>query len=181
MISAFLCVCFLAIGPTAYAAHGDQKIIAGWVENIIFEAGQTRVRAKLDTGAKTSSIHAENIKRFERDGQTWVRFTLPKSYQKLVKERLVVERPLVRTVLIKRHKMESARRSVVELSFCINGHYYTTEFTLANRSNYIYPVLLGRQFLSSNVLVDSSDKHVHSPRLKELVCGPELAVEPGDK
>jgi hypothetical protein len=181
LFSAFLCAFLIVNGQSAFAGHGNQKITAGWVENVIFEAGQTRLRAKLDTGAKTSSIHAENVKRFERDGQTWVRFTLPKSFKKNDKERQVVERPLVRTVLIKRHKMESAKRSVVELSFCMYGHYYTTEFTLANRSNYNYPVLLGRQFLSNNVLVDSSDKHVHSPMLKELVCSPELAGEPGEK
>lgn len=181
LFSVFLCAFLLVTGQLAFAGHGNQKIAAGWVENVIFEVGQTHLRAKLDTGAKTSSIHAENIKRFERDGKTWVRFTLPESYKKNAKKRQVVERPLARTVLIKRHKLESVRRSVVELSFCMYGHYYMTEFTLADRSNYIYPVLLGRQFLSNNVLVDSSDKHVHSPMLKELVCSPELAGVPSEK
>ena len=165
-----------AVMPVAVIADGDRddtKITAGWVENIVLETGQLRLRAKLDTGAKTSSIHAENIESFDKDGQPWVRFSLPKSYLKNAKEQPAVEIPLTRTVLIKRHKMPSARRSVVTLGFCINSHYYRTEFTLADRRNYLYPVLLGRSFLAGRIMVDPEFKHQYSERIKQ--CAPALS------
>ncbi|MGR9051008.1 MAG: ATP-dependent zinc protease family protein [Gammaproteobacteria bacterium] len=163
------------LGRDACAEIDDHKIVAGWVEKIILAAGQVRLRAKLDTGAKTSSIHAENIERFNVDGEPWVRFSLPKSYFKNDSKRHSIETPVVRTVLIKRHNMDSARRLVVRLGFCIDAHYYKAEFTLANRSNYLYPVLLGRSFLAGNVIVDPDTKHLKSDSLKKLKCTTELA------
>lgn len=159
------------------AEHGSKKITAGWVENIILATGQVRLRAKLDTGAKTSSIHAENVEQFEFDGKPWVRFSLPKSFLKNATKQHTIETPVVRTVLIKRHNLESMRRLVVNLAFCINAHYYETEFTLANRTNYLYPVLLGRSFLADNIVVDPSLKHKKSKKIKALECTPELAID----
>ncbi|GAB4254773.1 MAG: ATP-dependent zinc protease [Methylomicrobium sp.] len=158
----------------AFAAHSEQKVVAGWIENIILATGQIRLRAKLDTGAKTSSIHARHIEEFERDGELWVRFTLPKGLEKKAKAH-TLEVPVVRTVLIKRHKLKSAKRFVVELGFCINRHYYETEFTLADRSNYIYPVLLGRRFLTDNIVVDPAHTYLYSKIMKGMECTPELA------
>ncbi|MGR9116737.1 MAG: ATP-dependent zinc protease family protein [Gammaproteobacteria bacterium] len=162
------------------AKNGSNKITAGWVENIILATGQVRLRAKLDTGAKTSSIHAENIERYEVDGEPWVRFSLPKSFLKKATHQPTIETPVVRTVLIKRHNLESMRRLVVKLAFCINAHYYETEFTLANRSNYLYPVLLGRSFLADNIVVDPSVKHKKSKIIKKLECTPELSTVQND-
>ncbi|MGR9044390.1 MAG: ATP-dependent zinc protease family protein [Gammaproteobacteria bacterium] len=157
------------------AEKNSKKITVGWVEDIILAEGRVRVRAKLDTGAKTSSIHSENIEQFEVDGKPWVRFRLPKSFLKKAKKAAIVEAPIVRTVLIKRHNLESVKRLVVELPFCLDDHYYKTQFTLANRTNYIYPVLLGRAFLADNVIVDPSLTHKKSKstKRKRLECMPE--------
>jgi hypothetical protein len=176
LIGFFVLLAFLASASEGGAEHGGKKITAGWVENIILATGQVRLRAKLDTGAKTSSIHAENIEHYNVDGKPWVRFSLAKGYIKNAKQR-TIETPVVRTVLIKRHKLESIRRLVVKLPFCINAHYYETEFTLADRRNYIYPVLLGRSFLADNIVVDPSVKHIKSKITKQLKCTPELAID----
>ncbi len=172
-ISLFIVLVMLSPFSQASAYLEDQKIIAGWVEDIILSPAQIRFRAKLDTGAKTSSIHAKNVEEFERDGQSWVRFTLPKGLEKKAQVR-TVELPVARETLIKRHKLDSARRYVVELGFCINSNYYETEFTLADRGNYIYPVLLGRRFLENKVIVDSGITHKHSKKLKNIICSPGL-------
>ncbi|HBA66485.1 MAG TPA: hypothetical protein DCZ48_10010 [Methylococcaceae bacterium] len=170
-ISLFIVLVMLSPFSRASAYLEDQKIIAGWVEDIILSPAQIRFRAKLDTGAKTSSIHAKNVEEFERDGQSWVRFTLPKGLEKKAQAR-TVELPVARETLIKRHKMDSARRYVVELGFCMNSNYYETEFTLADRGNYIYPVLLGRRFLENKVIVDPGVTHKHSKKLKNIICSP---------
>jgi hypothetical protein len=152
---------------TISAKHGDQLIVAGWLESIVLSPWQVKLRAKLDTGAKTSSIRATNVVRLEKNGNPWVRFELPQGKNSDA-VRNIVETPVVREALIKRHTMEPSKRPVVILAFCINAHYYESEFTLAKRKNYNYPILLGRRFLQNNILVDSASTFMHSnKRLKQ--------------
>ncbi len=166
----FLIVFFLS-SFTAAAEHGKERIIAGWLETVVLSPWQIKLKAKLDSGAKTSSIHADNIERFKRDGKAWVRFDLPgKDHRKSVSQ--TIEVPLLREVLIKRHRLPSVTRSVVELSFCINAHFYTTQFTLADRGNFNYPVLLGRRFLQNNILIDPAETFIHTNRYADDNCMP---------
>ena len=130
-----------------------ERVIMGWLESVFFRPWNVRMTAKLDTGANTSSLHAERIERFNRDGRKWVRFTLVKNADK----KFVVERPVVRTANIKQHGKGSAQREVVTMVLCKNGREYDTEFTLVDRSNFSYPVLLGRSFLKNAALVDASE------------------------
>lgn len=150
------------------AEHNGDVVVAGWLERITLAPWQFSLRAKLDTGAKTSSIHAEQIERFTRDEQQWLRFKLHTEDDKAH----IVEAPLARDVSIKRHHTEPVTRPVVKLGFCLNAHFYTTEFTLANRGNYNYPVLLGRRFLEKKVLVDPGSIFKYSPREKLVNCQP---------
>lgn len=135
-------------------AHGnDEKLIMGWLETIYLQPGNLKVTAKLDTGAKTSSVHASKIEHFVKSGDPWVRFLFsPDKDSETVK----IERPLIRTAIIKERLAGSSKRDVVALTFCKNGKNYETEFTLNDRSNFNYPVLLGRSFLAGIALVDSS-------------------------
>ena len=133
------------------------KRIVGWVERMTMLPFGAPVYAKLDTGAKTSSIHAEEIERFERDGDDWVRFTLVLEGPKDVVRRERLERPLYRDVRIKDHDEPSDRRPVVELDFCFDGRSERAQFSLADRSGFLYSALLGRRFLKSRFVVDPSE------------------------
>ncbi len=151
----------LAASRTSAATHA--KLIAGWLEKVTVVATGQIVKAKLDTGAKTSSIHATDVVEIERDGVRWVRFALPpmggpKS------ETIVVERPVVRFVRIKDHTNPSARRPIVELEICFDGRRRRVHFSLVDRSNFNYPVLLGRRFLAGVAVVDASEKYVTEPK-----------------
>ena len=130
------------------------RVIAGWVEKVRIENQAYEVKAKLDTGARTSSIHASNIKSFKKDGERWVKFTLELTDNKDKKHTLKLEKPRSRRTNIKNHDGEHDKRAVVDLDLCFNGNTYTTEFTLADRTEYIYDVLLGRQFLKKIAIVD---------------------------
>lgn len=130
-----------------------ERVTMGWLESVFFRPWNVRMTAKLDTGANTSSLHAERLERFTRDGRKWVRFTVVKSPDK----KYVVERPVVRTANIKQHGKGSAQREVVTMMLCKNGREYDTEFTLVDRSNFSYPVLLGRSFLKHAALVDAGE------------------------
>lgn len=123
----------------------------GWLESVFFRPWNIRMTAKLDTGANTSSLHAERIERFTRNGDKWVRFTLGKGDEK----KFAVERPVIRLASIKQHGKGSSQREVVRMVLCKNGKDYETEFTLVDRSNFSYPVLLGRSFLKDTALVDA--------------------------
>lgn len=109
------------------------------------------MRAKIDTGAETSSLHAEKLSVVERDGEMIAKFL----FKKKVCETKVVE---LRT--IKSSNGTSSLRPVVELELCIAGETFKTQFSLADRSEMRFPVLLGRETLKGRFLVDASDKQV---------------------
>ncbi len=148
-----LLLVLLALGP-AIATAGDLPVY-GWLESAYLQPWGVKLKAKLDTGAKTSSIHAVDILPFERDGAEWVRFTLPLGAQEGY-DGIVVERPVEREARIKEHDEPSVRRYVVKLEFCLDGHTMNTPMTLADRGNFNYPLLLGRRTLKGWALVDPS-------------------------
>ncbi|ADE15161.1 protein of unknown function DUF785 [Nitrosococcus halophilus Nc 4] len=133
-----------------------ERIIMGWVERVVLIPWGVELKAKLDSGAKTSSLHAEDIERFEKDGEEWVRFIIELEGKGEEIEPLQVEQPLVRNVRIKRHRGNAKRRPVVNLKFCLNGKGYETQFSLVDRSRLNYPVLFGRRFLKDVALIDPS-------------------------
>ena len=113
-----------------------------------------KLKRNLDTGARTSSIHARDIKSFKKDGERWVKFTLVLEDSKDNVHKIVIEKPRSRRTNIKNHDGEHDKRHVVDFEVCFNGRKYTTEFTLADRREYIYDILLGRQFLKKVAIVD---------------------------
>lgn len=152
-----LALCFPVIGQAGSASALE---IFGWVERVEVMDGQLSLKAKLDTGAATSSLDATDIERFRKDGKRWVRFTItdPES-----DEKIELERPLVRNVRIIRHSGNHQRRAVVELPLCFGPFYREVEFSLIDRSNFIYPVLLGRSALEGHALIDSGETFINYP------------------
>ena len=134
----------------------DSLTKAGWIEKVRIFPGKLVMKAKLDTGARTSSIHAEEVTRFERDGKPWVRFTVKDEHGK-IKE---LEREIHRIVKIKRHKQKPAERPVVFLGICLGDTYRKTEVNLADRSNYEYDLLIGRVFMDEYFTIDPSSKYL---------------------
>ena len=121
----------LCLLPTACLAdeHVQGKVISGWVERIVvLEGGGIRTKAKLDTGATTSSIHAEKVERFEKGGDTWVRFTLVIENLDDEEQRVELEKPLYRNVRIKDHHDDSRKRPIVELDICFDGRRHEVQF-----------------------------------------------------
>ena len=104
-----------------------EKLVMGWLESVFLLPDNVRVTAKLDTGAKTSSLHASSVEHFKRAGVEWVRFNfVPDKGADPIR----LERPLVRTAIIKERQALSSERDVVRLGICKNGKTYETEFTL---------------------------------------------------
>lgn len=144
--------------------------VLGFIEWVVMGETGIRLKARLDTGAKTSSLHAVNVESFEKDNEEWVRFQLPlgdhedqPSEGELEHDEVILEfeRPVYRTVLIKRKGAPSQRRHVVKMEFCIAGKVHETQFSLTDRGRFAYPVLLGRRFMrDDNILTDSARSFV---------------------
>jgi len=165
----FILPLLLTAATSLHAENGRDLLVTGWLEAVVLSPWKIRLRAKLDTGAKTSSIHATGIEKFKRDGRIWVRFEMPQGKFKKAGD-IIVETPLLREVAIKRHNLVPAIRSVVELDFCIDSHFYRAEFTLADRSKFNYPVLLGRRFLKDNILVDAGKTFIYHDKKEGRHC-----------
>lgn len=136
-----------------------EKMTIGRVEWLWLDFVEGYVKARIDTGAKSSSIHASDVQFFERDGNQWVRFTVV-SHEKIsatTSAQPQYELPVERTVKIRQASLEGLdKRPVVKLRIRVGEYEDDVEFTLANRKSMLYPVLLGRNFLKDIALVDVS-------------------------
>ncbi|MEP2775441.1 MAG: RimK/LysX family protein [Luteolibacter sp.] len=127
----------------ARPVSADPIQIYGWREKVLIDGVEKSITAKLDTGAYTSSIHAEDQEMFERDGKKWVRFIVTEPRKK-GSPRVRIEAPLVRIARIKEPGGQSESREVVRLAFKIGDRKLRGDFTLNNRANMLSAVLIGR-------------------------------------
>lgn len=137
------------------------KQIMGWVERVEIVGSELSMKAKLDSGAKTSSLDASDIEVYREDGERRVRFAITDDD---AQESITLERPLERYVRIVRHSGEYQRRPVVRLKVCLGKKRHDIEFSLIDRSNFIYPVLLGRSALQGRALIDPDETYLSRPR-----------------
>jgi hypothetical protein len=129
--------------------------IIGELEYVSFLPENIRLKARIDTGAQTSSLGIEDSGRFERDGRKWIRFNvLDKMNSRLVE----FERPIKRFAKIKRHEAKAIERPVIELKIKLGTLEIKREFTLSDRSKFNYPVLIGRNVLANKYLVNVSQR-----------------------
>lgn len=147
----------------------SEKLIMGWLESVYIDGNlDHRFKAKLDSGAKTSSIHATNIAHFQKDGKDWVRFTVD---WRLGTDKSVgpveIERPVLEYKKIKLHNQMSMVRPVIELPIVLAGREYCPRFNLVDRSKFLYPVLLGRRFLRDVALIDPDNIFLTSRQLND--------------
>jgi hypothetical protein len=150
--------CFTVLMLLASAALA--RDVAGWVEKVRIHPGGIEVKAKLDTGAKTSSLHCTCIRTIERNGEQWVSFAVT-NYND---ETIHMERRLERIATIRRHFGESQERYVVRVGLCVGDTYKETEVTLVDRTGFNYQMLIGRSFLTGDLLVDPQETFILPPR-----------------
>lgn len=144
------------------AAQGKQ--VVGWLEKVRIYPGSLIIRAKLDTGAKNSSLNASHIIEFERNGERCVRFNVIDRYGKTV----TIERKVHRTAKIKSHGGRAQPRYSIHLGICLGDFYREAEVNLVDRSGFIYQMLIGRSFLADNFIIDPSAKYTTKPICKGM-------------
>ncbi|MFC3914520.1 ATP-dependent zinc protease [Pseudaeromonas sharmana] len=135
----------------------DGKLILGESEWVYIDEANGAFQTRVDTGAATSSISATDITVFEREGKRWVKFKMPIDGGKS----LDIEAPFVRYVRIKQASAESSdRRPVVRLTMQIGSMTEKAEFSLKDRSEMDFSVLLGREFIKDVAVVDVAREFV---------------------
>jgi hypothetical protein len=142
-------------------------VTLGSLEKIYIDVVKSTFVARVDTGATTSSINAVDIQKFERDGKKWVKFHVSDE-ETVPKNRKWVEAPIARHVKIRQSSTNDLeRRPVVELWVKIGRVHERSEFTLTDRTQMDYPILLGREFIQDVALVDVSRDFIESKAPKK--------------
>ncbi len=130
------------------------KSIIGWREWCAFpDLSLPQILAKIDTGAKTSSLHAFKIKVIKKDGQDWARFIVHPVQRHRYPE-ISCEAPIIDERSVTSSNGKAEHRLVVLTSMRLGHASFKTELTLANRDEMGFRLLIGRQSLVKRFVVD---------------------------
>jgi hypothetical protein len=157
----FRLVAFVLLSMASAAnACPEGKTVIGWVERVSVAGNTLVMDAKVDTGADYSSVHADDIRHFVREDRRWIEFALRGRDGSTE----ILQRPLLRTSRIKTKPPGLEERPVVMLEICVGGSKRLAQVNLAQRRHFKYPLLLGRDFLGADYLVDPDSQHLLDPR-----------------
>ena len=165
----------------------DKRFVVGSAEWFSFPGlGIPAIKARVDSGAKTSAIHAFNIQPFKRNGQPWVSFEVHPLQDN---RRAVVrcESPVVDRRVVKSSTGTSEKRYVVREALHADGESWDIELTLTNRDSMGFRMLLGREAMAGRMLVDpdnafclwpltDSEAHAYYETTKATRSGLKIAV-----
>jgi len=114
---------------------------------------------RVDTGAKTSSLHVDNIQEFDRKGKRWVSFDIHPDYHHV--EEVVRREAKVKSMrTIKMANEVSEKRYVIDTRIILKNHEWPIELNLTDRSNMTYLMLLGREAMAGRVIVDPGEEYL---------------------
>lgn len=142
--------------------------VAGWREWVgLPELGLDAVKAKLDTGARSSSLHADDVTIVERDGLPFARFSV-QPWQRTSTDAVWGELPLVDEREVRSSTGHVETRPVVLGSVMIVGIVVPAEITLTNRDAMGFRMLIGREALRGRLLVNSGRSYVGGRPSREV-------------
>ena len=125
----------------------------GWREWVALPGiGLPWVKAKIDTGARTSTLHAEDVEEFDRDGEPWVRFTVH-PWQDSSADAQRVECPIHDRRRVRSSTGHVQRRLVVRMDLTLGGRTVPAEVTLSRRHRMGFRMLVGREALRQGYVV----------------------------
>ncbi|GAA1584907.1 ATP-dependent zinc protease family protein [Leucobacter aridicollis] len=129
--------------------------LTGWREWVSLPGiGVPWIKAKIDTGAQTSALHAGNITPFERDNEAWVRFTV-QPWQQGELDEVEVELPVHDRRTVRSSSGHTQDRLVVLMDLGLVGRVVPVEVTLTDREEMVFRMLIGREALKQGYVVDS--------------------------
>lgn len=136
--------------------HGTSIIIGKYDRVDLPQLKLENIKAKIDSGAKTSSLHCSYIKLLDED--TVIFEVLDDSHKKYRKKRYSL--PIQRVAYVKSSNGITEQRFVVLIKTVIFGKTYEVEYTLRDREKMNFPILLGREFLKQGFIIDVNKKYL---------------------
>ncbi|GGB80958.1 alpha-L-glutamate ligase [Flavobacterium suaedae] len=138
----------------------SEKVIVGSEEWCSLpQLGIPTIKVRVDSGAKTSSLHALNINVFQKDGEDWVKFDI-NPIQNNAKTIINCEAPLVDKRIVKSSSGFREKRLVVKTQLQLGNESWDIELTLTNRDSMGFRMLLGREAMSGRILVDPEQEYL---------------------
>ncbi|QDU79307.1 hypothetical protein Pla110_10150 [Polystyrenella longa] len=135
------------------------KPIIGWREWIALpELGIEQIKVKVDTGARSSSLHAYDLSYFERRGTRFVRFKVH-PLQRKTTEIVTTEAEVVDVRSVRSSSGKANMRPVIMTNMTLLGQTWSIELTLANRDEMGFRMLLGREAFRGRFLVDAGKSY----------------------
>lgn len=123
------------------------------------------LKAKIDTGARTSALHTFSIEEFTANGQLMVRFGIhPQRKQETVE--IFCEAPVVDQRLVKNSGGQSEKRYIIETRVVLGQLEWPIKISLTNRDTMTFRMLLGRTALRENVIIDPAGAYLTGRKLE---------------
>ncbi len=134
---------------------GSERTIVGWREWVRLPelVPDDAIKAKIDTGARTSAIHAWDIEHIDRDGEAWVRFSLHPR-QRDDEHVVTAEARLVEEREVRSSNGDVENRCVVTTTLVLGDEQWPIELTLTKRDQMGFRMLLGRTAMAKRLRVD---------------------------
>jgi hypothetical protein len=149
----------------------------GWREWLALpEWGIARIKAKIDTGARTSSVHVGKLHYFKRDGVEMVRFRVH-PHQRSLRNTVEVETPILDKRVVRSSNGDEDLRPVVLTHIEIHGVCWPIEITLARRKLMGFRMLIGREAMWGRFIVDPSRSYLGGEPCMQLEDG-EVFIQP---
>lgn len=147
----------------------EEKVILGWREWLGFpDLGITSIKAKVDTGARTSCLHAFYVEPFERRGSSWVRFGIHPNQGE--NETVIhCEAPVKDMRTVRDSGGHEETRYVIETSIKVGDQTQLAEVTLTDRDLMKFRVLLGRTAIRKSYLVDPGRSYLQGRRRRPKI------------
>ena len=145
---------------TATDASAPSNTIVGWREWVSLPGlGVPWIKAKVDTGARTSALHAFDLEEVERDGEWWVRYSVH-PWQGSDEDAVACESRVVDRREVRSSSGHAEERYVVQLDVNMGGQVVDAEVTLSKRDEMGFRMLVGREALCQGFLVDPSGSYL---------------------
>ena len=145
----------------------DDKLTVGWREWIALpDLGIARIKAKVDTGARTSALHATNIREYREDDRARVAFEVQPRKRK-PGEPVSCHADIVDRRIVANSGGYKEERYVIETRLSIGTYSWPIEITLTSRDDMLIRMLLGRTAIESRAVVDPSRSYLVGKRLRK--------------